>query len=69
MKVTTAIARGILLGAALIAAVSLVSCGTLPTTDSGFNPLDVPGSTEPTAAELHQENLAAITSNPAYPIR
>lgn len=63
------IANRILLGALLIAAASLTSCSTLPAnTATGFNPLDTPGTAEPTAAELHQGNLAAITSNPAYPL-
>jgi hypothetical protein len=31
----------------------------------GPNPLDAPGG-EPTASELHAQNLKAITSNPAY---
>lgn len=30
------------------------------------NPLDVPGVPLPTAGELHRENLAEITGNPAY---
>lgn len=63
MKTTKAIAKGILLGAAAIALATLLSCQPLP---AEANPLDVPGTGEPTAAELHQGNLEEITSNPAY---
>lgn len=55
-----------LLLASILLAAALTSCQPLP---ADANPLDVPGTADPTAAELHQENLAAITSNPAYPAR
>lgn len=35
----------------------------------GPNPLDEPGYTPPTVAELHLENLRAITNNPGYQAR
>ena len=33
----------------------------------GPNPLDLPGTTDPTAAELRTSHLRQITSNPAHP--
>ena len=42
---------------------SLASC-SLPPTD-GVNPLDRPQDYK-SAAQLHQENMRAITSNPGY---
>lgn len=33
------------------------------------NPLDEPGYVEPTAEELHLENMRAITNNPVYQAR
>ena len=43
-----------------------VSCSPVAYPVGTPNPLDEPGATEPTAAELHLGNLQAITSNPAY---
>ena len=61
MKTTIAIAKGIALGAALIAIASLMSCAIPP--DSQFNPLDQPGHQQPTVEELHAENITAITDS------
>jgi hypothetical protein len=30
------------------------------------NPLDTPGTSDPTVEELHDGNISEITSNPAY---
>lgn len=62
MKITKAIAKGILLGAVLIAIASLSGCG-VPAT--GPNPLDPPGTVPPTVRELHAANISNITGNPA----
>jgi PBP1b-binding outer membrane lipoprotein LpoB len=37
-----------------------------PSFGTAFDPLDEPGSTPPTAEELHRGNLREITGNPAY---
>jgi hypothetical protein len=64
MKTTSAIAKGILLGAALIAIAVITGCSSQPL--PGPCPLDFPGSEDPTAAELHTGNLRCITGNPVY---
>jgi hypothetical protein len=66
MKTTKAILKGILLGAALIAVAVLAGC-TNRAFPVGPNPLDVPSDSQPTVAELHNENIRAITGNPVHP--
>jgi hypothetical protein len=63
MKLTKAIAKGIVLGAAMIAVAILAGCApkAFPV---GPNPLDEPWQADcPTS--LHTGNLRAITGNPA----
>ena len=60
MKTAIAIAKGVLLAAI---AIIIVSCAPI----GDANPLDEPGETQPTVAELHAENIRAITNNPAHP--
>ncbi len=66
MKTTTAIAKGILLGAIMITIASLTGCTASENWDSAYSPLDQPGHTEDTVQDLHLKNLKNITSNPAY---
>ena len=49
----------------ILAALStlFISCASQPSWET-FNPLDVPQSHSPTVAELHSENVSAITGNP-----
>lgn len=66
MKTTLAITKGILIGAALIAIASLSSCGLNKAFPVGPSPLDEPGERQPTASELHDGNVRAITGNPTF---
>lgn len=51
--------------AAMLAAILwATSCAPKAFPVGSPNPLDTPGETEPTAAELHAKNIAAITGNP-----
>ena len=63
MKTTLAIAKGLVIGAALIVIASLSSCAprAFPV---GPNPLDEPGEEQPTVESLHRGNVRAITNNP-----
>lgn len=63
MKTTKAIAKGLLLGAAMIAVAILAGC-TPKAFPVGPNPLDEPWQADSTES-LHTGNLRAITGNPA----
>ena len=47
-----------------LALLAIASCAPAPSW-TAFNPLDEPGESQPTAAELHAKNLANITGNPS----
>ena len=61
-KTVKAIAKGMLLGAALIAVAVITGCATAPL--PGPNPLDEPGESEATVSDLHRGNIREITGNP-----
>lgn len=48
--------------------IALVLCSCIPAAYpvDAPNPLDEPGSRQPTQAELHRKNLRAITFNPTF---
>lgn len=51
---------------ALLCLAVLASCATPTPKWAEFQPLDEPGSREPTVEELHRKNLSWITDNPCY---
>lgn len=68
LKVSIAVAKGLAIAAAMIAVASLAGCAP-KAFRPGPNPLDEPGAIEPTALDLHEENIRAITGNPGYLIK
>lgn len=41
-----------------------IGCANPSSWDQSFNPLDAPQYIQPTAEELHSQNVSIITSNP-----